>query len=135
MKRLAFLAAASLLTAFSPAFAADEFHFGRSRQPLVPRDDWGVLHTSKFFLNDTDFEPRESWRLFYYNKSRHVLMRDRAYMGALQEALQRNGYYCGPIDGYWSDEVSIAIAKLQKSYGYQVDGELTVSVRRAMRLP
>jgi hypothetical protein len=132
MKRCAFFVAA--LCCCISARAADEYHFGRSRQALVPRDSWGVLHTSKD-LNETDFAHREPWRLFYYTKSRLELAKDPAYMGAVQEALKRNGYYCGPIDGVMSDEVSNAIAQLQKSYGYRVNGLLTVSVRRALYLP
>jgi hypothetical protein len=34
-----------------------------------------------------------------------------------------------------SDEVSNAIALLQKNYGYRVNGLLTISVRRALYLP
>jgi hypothetical protein len=131
MRRLAFCV---VLFIGCSAFAADEFHLGRSRQPLVPRDDWGVLHTTPQ-LNEPDYARRESWRLFYYNKSRQELAKDPAYTGAVQEALQRNGYYCGPIDGVWNEEMIDAIAKLQKAYGYRVNGALTVSVRRALRLP
>lgn len=119
---------------FGLARAADDFHLGRSRQPLLPRDSWGVLHTSAE-LNETDFEYREPWRLFYYSKSRHDLMKDRAYIGQVQSVLQRTGYYCGPIDGIFSDEVSEAIAHLQKAHGFRVNGALTVSVRRALYLP
>jgi hypothetical protein len=115
-------------------FAADDYHFGRARQALLPRDAWGILHNSKE-LNETDFAPREPWRLFYYNKSRRELEKDPAYMGAVQEGLRRNGYYCGPVDGVMSDEVGNAIALLQKNYGYRVNGLLTVSVRRALYLP
>ncbi len=116
------------------ATAADEYHLGRSRQPLVPRDSWGVLHTTPV-LNETDFERRDPWRLFYYAKSRHELAKDPAYMGAVQEALLRNGFYCGPIDGVFSEDVIDAIARLQKAYGYRVNGALTISVRRALYLP
>jgi len=119
---------------FASAEAADEFHLFRSRDPLLPRDGWGVLHTTPE-LNDTDLERRESWRLFYYSKSRTVLEKDRAYMGAVQTALQRTGYYCGPIDGLFSDDVSDAIARMQKAYGFRINGALTVSVRRALFLP
>ena len=114
--------------------AADDYHVGRARQALLPRDSWGILHNSKE-LNETDFAAREPWRLFYYNKSRRELEKDPAYMGAVQEALRRNGFYCGPIDGVMSDEVGNAIALLQKNYGYRVNGLLTVSVRRALYLP
>lgn len=133
MKRLAFVVALFSVAIFNVR-AADDYHVGRFRQPLVPRDSWGVLHVTPK-VDETDFAPHELWRLFYYVKSRHELAKDPAYMGAVQEALRRNGFYCGPIDGVMSEEVSDAIARLQKAYGYRVNGALTVSVRRALYLP
>ncbi len=133
MKQLGLLAA-SFFGCCAFVFAADDYHVGRARQALLPRDAWGILHNSKE-LNETDFAAREPWRLFYYNKSRRELEKDPAYMGAVQEALRRNGYYCGPLDGVMSDEVGTAIALLQKNYGYRVNGLLSVSVRRALYLP
>jgi peptidoglycan hydrolase-like protein with peptidoglycan-binding domain len=56
-------------------------------------------------------------------------------MGALQRDLARLGYYCGPIDGVFSDEVSDAIARLQKNYSQSVTGTLTIPVRRVLHLP
>lgn len=135
MKRFSFaILALSFLAFGSATFAADDYHVGRFRQPLLPRDSWGILHTTPT-LNETDFASRDSWRLHYYFKSRRDLVKDPAYMGAVQEALQRNGFYCGPIDGTMSEDVSDAIARLQKAYGYSVNGALTVSVRRALYLP
>jgi peptidoglycan hydrolase-like protein with peptidoglycan-binding domain len=49
--------------------------------------------------------------------------------------LRRLGYYCGPIDGVFSGEVSDAIARLQKNYSMRVTGTLTIPVRRALHLP
>jgi peptidoglycan hydrolase-like protein with peptidoglycan-binding domain len=63
------------------------------------------------------------------------LIAQPAYVGALQRDLQRLGYYCGPIDGVFSDEVAIAIARLQKNYSMRVTGTLTIPVRRALFLP
>ncbi len=133
MRRLFTLAAAFGLCLPS-ALALDDTPLFHSRDPLAQRDSWGSLHQSKA-LNQTDFAKRESWRLFYYSKSRHVLAGDIAYTGALQTALQRNGYYCGPIDGAFSLEVSEAIARLQKNHSMRVTGALTVPVRRALYLP
>ena len=133
MKRiLAALCAFSFLA--SPIFGADEYHYDRSRQPLLPRDSWGILHNTPV-LNEPDYAPHAPWRVFYYLRSRNGLSRDVAYVGALQEALQRNGFYCGPIDGVFSEDVTEAIAHLQKSYGLRVNGALTPSVRRALFLP
>ena len=133
MIRAAAVALALLLLCGSVS-AADEFHWFRYRDTLVPRDSWGVLHTTPS-LNETDFAHREMWRLFYYAKSRHELKTDPAYIGAVQEVLQRTGYFCGPIDGVFSDELSDAIARLQKAHGLRINGALTVSVRRVLFLP
>ena len=64
-----------------------------------------------------------------------MLIAKPAYVGALQRDLSRLGYYCGPIDGVYSDEVSDAIASLQKNYSMRVTGTLTVPVRRVLHLP
>jgi peptidoglycan hydrolase-like protein with peptidoglycan-binding domain len=124
----------SLLVAFlaTPAFALDEplFHFP---EPLAARDEWGLLTQGP--LNPTDFAHREAWRLFYYSQSGKTLSNDPAYVGAVQVGLQRRGYYTGPIDGIFSDEVSGAICRLQKAYAMRVNGRLTVSVRRILYLP
>jgi hypothetical protein len=101
---------------------------------LAPRDESGLLHQMPN-LNDTDFAPRHQWRFVYYLESNQSLTRQRAYVGALQRDLFRLGYYCGPIDGVFSAEVSDAIARLQKSYSMPVTGTLTYSVRRALYLP
>ncbi len=134
MKHRVLVLAAMLGFGLSSAAALDDDPLFHSRDPLSQRDSWGSLHQSPV-LNPNDFAPRESWRLFYYSKSRHALAADPAYMGALQVALQRNGYYCGPINGFFSPEVSNAIARLQKNHSMRVTGTLTVPVRRALYLP
>lgn len=105
-----------------------------STDPLAPRDEWGVLHQTPN-LNQTDFFHRHSYRIYYNFKSGRELLTDSAYVGALQVSLRNRGYYCGPIDGIMSEEVSDAIARLQKNYAQRVTGRLTVPVRRALRLP
>ena len=62
-------------------------------------------------------------------------MSDPAYVGALQTALRRLGYYCGAIDGVFSDEVIDAVEHMQKNYSMRVTGTITIPVRRALRLP
>ena len=74
-------------------------------------------------------------RWVYYFKANEQLMVQPAYVGALQRDLRRLGYYCGPIDGVFSDEVSDAIARLQKNHSMRVTGTLTDPVRRALHLP
>jgi hypothetical protein len=105
-----------------------------STDPLAPRDEWGLLHQSPS-LNSTDFERRHPLRLFYYFESGQSLTSNLAYVGALQRDLIRLGYYCGPIDGVFSDELSDAIARLQKNYSMRVTGTLNIPVRRALHLP
>ncbi len=58
-----------------------------------------------------------------------------AYVGSMQTALRRLGYYCGPINGVFSAEVSDAIARFQKNYSMRVTGTLTDPVRRALHMP
>jgi hypothetical protein len=105
-----------------------------STNPLAPRDEWGVLHQMPD-VDETDYFPRSGSRWYYYFKSRHELLRDPAYVASLQVVLRNRGYYCGPIDGIMSNEVSLAIARVQKNYVQRVTGTLTVPVRRALNLP
>jgi hypothetical protein len=121
-----------LLAASAPA--SDDHPLFHSTDPLAPRDEWGVLHQSPS-LNSTDFAHRSGSRWYFYFKSRHELLADTAYVGALQTVLRNRGYYCGPIDGIMSSEVSDAIARVQKNYAQRVNGRLTVPVRRALNLP
>jgi hypothetical protein len=134
MHRLRWLiTVAAFCLLFAPAKAGDFFCW-ENRDPLSQRDEWGRLHQGKS-IDEPDYARRESWRLFYYNKSRYDLAKDPAYIGALQVALRRRGYYCGPIDGNYSNEVIDAITHLQKNHSMRVTGNLTVGVRRALRLP
>jgi hypothetical protein len=115
------------------AAASDDplFH---STDPLAPRDEWGVLHQTKY-LNPVDYAHRYPHRIYYYFHSGKELLADPAYVGALQVCLRNRGYYCGPIDGIMSEEVSLAIAQMQKNHTQRVTGTLTVPVRRALHLP
>ena len=116
----------------SSASAGTIFH---ATDPLAARDEWGLLHQSPV-LESTDWERRRyHTRLTYYMQSGRQLSGDPAYVGALQTALRRTGYYCGAIDGVFSSDVTDAIARLQKNYSMRVTGNLTVPVRRALRLP
>ena len=134
--------AALLIITFSAVIAradVNEIFFDRPffhhTDTLAPRDDWGLLHQSRTTLYETDFAPRYGWRPLYYLESGRELIAKPAYVGALQRDLVRLGYYCGPIDGVFSDEVSDAIASLQKNYSQRVTGTLTVPVRRVLHLP
>ena len=108
--------------------------FFHETDPLAPRDEWGLLHQTPN-LNHTDFFPRHGHRIYYNFKAGYELLRDPAYVAALQGCLRRRSYYCGPIDGIMSDEVTDAIAKCQKNHAQRVTGRLTVAVRRVLRLP
>ena len=118
---------------------ADEFDivdYGifRSTDPLAQRDEWGTVHQTPH-VNATDFAPRYAWRWEYYFKARQQLLLDPAYVGSLQTALHRLGYYCGPVDGVFTPQVSYAIARLQKNYSMRVTGNLDTPVRRALHMP
>lgn len=129
MRRLFILFLTCLLPICS---RADRFSF--YTDPLAQSDEFGRLHQSPH-LNRTDFAPRYPSRCAYYLMPGEMLVADVAYVGALQTALYRNGYYCGPIDGVFSAEVSAAIAKMQKNYSQHVTGTLTLGVRRGLHLP
>ena len=106
----------------------------RSVDPLAQRDEWGLLHQGRT-VNSTDFAPRYHWRFFYYFKAPEQLIVQPGYVGTMQTALRRLGYYCGPIDGVFSPEVGSAIARLQKNYSMRVTGTFTDPVRWALHLP
>lgn len=106
----------------------------RSVDPLAQRDEHGLIHQGKN-VNATDFAPRYNWRWSYYFKRGEQLIAQPAYVGSMQTALRRLGYYCGPVDGVFSPQVSDAIARLQKNYSMRVTGTLTVPVRRALHMP
>jgi hypothetical protein len=108
--------------------------FFHATDSLAARDEWGWLHQSRT-VYPTDYAPRYPWRPLYWLESDHELAMQPAYVGALQRDLARLGYYCGPIDGIFSPEVSDAIARLQKNYSQHVTGTLTVPVRRVLHLP
>jgi hypothetical protein len=108
------------------------FHHSDS---LAPRDDVDFLHQSRTTVYDVDYARRFGSRVPYYFLSGPELISRPAYVGALQRDLKRLGYYCGPIDGIYSDEVSTAIAHLQKNSSMRVTGTLTMAVRRALHLP
>jgi hypothetical protein len=111
-----------------------DYDFFRSTDPLAQRDEYGLVHQGKA-VNATDFAPRYHSRFCYYFKTPEQLIVQPGYVGSMQTALRRLGYYCGPIDGIFSPEVAGAIARLQKNYSMRVTGTLTDSVRRALHMP
>jgi len=106
----------------------------RSTDPLAQRDEYGLLHQGRR-VNATDFAPRYHYRFFYYFKAPEQLIVEPGYVGSMQTALRRLGYYCGPVDGVFTPEVADAISRLQKNYSMRVTGTLTDPVRRALHLP
>jgi hypothetical protein len=139
MKNTILISLAMALTAFVAKADVGDIFFDRpffhATDSLAPRDDWGLLHQSRTMLDETDFAPRYHCRLLYYLESGRDLTAQPAYVGALQRDLRRLGYYCGPIDGNFSPDVSEAVARLQKNYSMRMTGTLTVAVRRVLRLP
>jgi Putative peptidoglycan binding domain len=136
MKRIALTLALCLGATIAQADEYDIFYhdFFRSTDPLAQRDEYALLHQGKA-VNATDFAPRHRWRWCYYFKAPEQLVVDPAYVGSMQTALRRLGYYCGPIDGVFTPEVSEAIARLQKNYSMRVTGTLTDPVRSALHMP
>jgi hypothetical protein len=136
MKQIGIILVAMLLASNGASgFIIDEEIFSyHSEDSLAPRDGHGLLHQMPT-VRATDFDRRYNWRCIYYFKANEQLMAQPAYVGALQRDLRRLGYYCGPIDGVFSNEVSDAVARLQKNYSMRVSGTLTDPVRRALYLP
>lgn len=131
MKRIHALIVASVALFEFAASSAD----AGSPDPLAPRDKWGRLHQCPD-LNETDFARRRyHTRFSYYTIGSGTLLADPAYVGALQTALNRRGYYSGQIDGVYSPAVNEAIARLQKNHSMRVTGNMTIAVRRALHLP
>src|SRR6266478_6462790 len=101
---------------------------------IANADEFDVL--SHDFFRPTDvFAQRDDWRWIYYLKAREQLVLQPAYVGSMQTALRRLGYYCGPVDGVYTEEVADAIARLQKNCSMKVTGTLTDPVRRALHMP
>ena len=136
MKRIAVVlfVGLSAMVARGDEFDIVDYGIFRSTDPLAQRSEWGTMHQTPH-VNATDFAPRYSWRWMYYFKCRDQLVLDPAYVGSMQTALRRLGYYCGPIDGVFSPQVSDAIARLQKNYSMRVTGMLDTPVRRALHMP
>src|SRR5437870_11715146 len=113
---------------------ADEFDvlshdIFRPTDPLAQRSEWGLVHQGPR-VNATDFAPRYHWRWCYYFKAPEQLILEPAYVGSMQTALRRLGYYCGPIDGVFTPAVSYAIARLQMNYSIRVTDMVNDQVRR-----
>jgi Putative peptidoglycan binding domain len=106
----------------------------RPHDTLAQRDEYGLLHSSKV-IYPPDLSPRYHWRPLYYLEGQNDLARMPAYVGSVQVALKRLGYYCGPIDGVFTDEVSTALTQMQKNYSMRVTGTITRAVRRELHLP
>src|SRR5216117_4516974 len=70
----------------------------RPTDPLAQRSEWGLVHQGPR-VNATDFAARYHWRWCYYFKAPEQLILQPAYVGSMQTALRRLGYYCGPVDG------------------------------------
>ena len=136
MKRIGFVFIAMFLACGGAhGFIIDEEIFSyHSDDSLAARDGQGLLHQMPT-VRATDFDRRYTRRWIYYFKGNEELLAQPAYVGALQRDLRRLGYYCGPIDGIFSDDVGDAIARLQKNYSMRVTGTLTDPLRRALHLP
>ena len=107
MKRtaLALIFSLGVTIAHADEFDIVDYDIFRSTDPLAQRDDYGLTHQGRN-VNATDFAPRYHWRLCYYFKDREQLILDPAYVGSMQTALKRRGYYCGPVDGVFTPQVS-----------------------------
>ena len=136
MKRivLALILALGVTIAQADEYDVIDYDIFRSIDPLAQRDEWGLIHQGRH-VNATDFAPRYHYRWCYYFKAPEQLVLDPGYVGSMQTALRRLGYYCGPVDGVFTGQVADAIVRLQKNYSMHVTGTLTDAVRRALHMP
>src|SRR5436853_970638 len=105
----------------------------RPTDVLAQRDEWGLVHQGPR-VNATDFAPRYRWRWIYYLKAPEQLVLQPAYVGSMQAALRRLGYYCGPVDGVYTEEDAGTTARLHKNWLMKVTGTRTAAVRRALHV-
>jgi hypothetical protein len=131
---LAFILGLCATIARADEYGIFDSEFFRPTDPLAQRDEYGLIHQGRN-VDATDFAPRYHWRFCYYFKAPEQLIVQPAYVGSMQRALRRLGYYCGPVDGVFTQEVADAIARLQKNYSMRVTGTLTDPVRRALHMP
>ena len=137
MKRIALaliLGSLGAIIAHADEFDVLSHDVFRATDALAQRDEYGLVHQGPH-VNATDFAPRHHWRWVYYFKAPEQLILDPAYVGSMQTALRRLGYYCGPVDGVFTPVVADAIARMQKNYSMTVTGTLTDPVRRALHMP
>ena len=57
---------------------------------------------------------------------------DTASTAAVQQTLKLAGYWDGPVDGVWTDELTVALEKLQKDLGVKVTGTVDAATIAAL---
>ena len=57
---------------------------------------------------------------------------ETASTAALQQTLKLAGYWDGPVDGVWTDELTVALEKLQKDLGVKVTGTVDAATIAAV---
>ena len=57
---------------------------------------------------------------------------DTASTAAVQQTLKLAGYWDGPVDGVWTDELTAALEKLQKDLGVKVTGTVDAATIAAL---
>ena len=57
---------------------------------------------------------------------------ETASTAAVQQTLKLAGYWTGPVDGVWTDELTVALEKLQKDLGVKVTGTVDAATIAAV---
>ena len=57
---------------------------------------------------------------------------ETASTAAVQQTLKLAGYWDGPVDGVWTDELTVALEKLQKDLGVKVTGTVDAATIAAL---
>jgi peptidoglycan hydrolase-like protein with peptidoglycan-binding domain len=57
---------------------------------------------------------------------------ETASTAAVQQTLKLAGYWDGPVDGVWTDELTVALEKLQKDLGVKITGTVDAATIAAL---
>ena len=75
---------------------------------------------------------REALRSELAAKGGAAAQEETASTAAVQQTLKLAGYWAGPVDGMWTDELTVALEELQKDLGVKVTGTVDAATIAAL---